>query len=133
VHPSKWKFCRIGCRRAGVGAAVVDAVSFGKAHIFARALPHIPAAIRALPIRVLPLAQVGITLAAPDPCKPGFHADTLSQYVSSRSRGDLDRRRTCARLSSGLVGHHRRHRKRDILASGMNVCPVLDIGALYIQ
>ena len=61
-------------RRAGAGGAVVDAVSFGTAHIFARALPHIPAAIRALPIRVLPLAPVGIALATPNPWTPADHA-----------------------------------------------------------
>ena len=61
-------------RRAGAGAAVVDAVSFGTAHIFARDFPHIPAAIRALPIRVLPLAPVGIALATANPWTPADQA-----------------------------------------------------------
>ena len=61
-------------QRAGAVGAVVDAVSFGTAPIFPAAFQEIPAAIRTLPIRILPLAPRGIVQATPNPWTPADHA-----------------------------------------------------------
>ena len=54
-------------RRNGAVGTARDAVSFGSADIFPRALRHIPACIRALPIRNLPKTPIAIKVHAPNP------------------------------------------------------------------
>ena len=54
-------------RRNGAVGTAQDAVSFGSADIFPRALQHIPPCIRALPIRNLPNAPIAIPVHAPNP------------------------------------------------------------------
>jgi hypothetical protein len=62
-------------QRAGAVAAVVDAVSFGSAPILHSAFAKIPHDIRALPIRILPLAPNGImTQATVTPWTPADQA-----------------------------------------------------------
>ena len=60
-------------RRNGAVGTAQDAVSFGSADIFPRALRHIPPCIRALPIRNLPNAPIAIPVHAPNPWN-GFGA-----------------------------------------------------------
>ena len=61
-------------RRNGAVGTARDAVSFGSADIFPGALRHIPACIRALPIRNLPNAPVAIPVHAPNPWNAAHQA-----------------------------------------------------------
>ena len=61
-------------RRNGAVGTARDAVSFGSADIFPGALRHIPACIRALPIRNLPNAPVAIPVHAPSPWNAAHQA-----------------------------------------------------------
>jgi hypothetical protein len=57
-------------RRNGAVGTVRDAASFGSADIFPSTFAHIPASIRALPIRNLPNAPTGVTPLTPSPWTP---------------------------------------------------------------